>query len=138
MADMAPGFLTYVEFFERLGGDELAQCDIAYGYEWGKSGFAKDFAAAEYWYLKAARKGNAMAQGNLGNIYREDAVCKKALYWLEKSASQKLPVAMLSLADCLRCPRCPAMDIVRDAQLEFEGNKLKQQDFNPDPLRIRV
>ena len=79
-----------------------------------------------------------MAQGNLGNIYREDAVCKKALYWLEKSVSQKLPVAMLSLADCLRCPRCPAMDIVRAAQLELEGNKLKQQDFNPDPSRIRV
>ncbi len=127
-----------LQLFLALRGDELAQCDIAYDYEYGQNGFAKDLAAAEYWYLKAARKGNAMAQSNLGNIYRRDSVCKKALYWLEKSASQKLPVAMLGLADCLRCPRCPVMDFVRAAELELEGNKLKQQGFNPDPSRVRI
>ena len=127
-----------LQLFLALRGDELAQCDIAYGYECGKNGLAKDIAAAEYWYLKAARKGNAMAQCNLGNIYREDAVCPKAMYWLEKSAAQKLSGAMLSLADCLRCSRCPTMDLVRAAELELEGNKLKEQGYNPDPSRVRV
>ena len=127
-----------LQLYLALRGDELAQCDIAFHYENGKSYLAKDVDVAEYWYVKAARNGNAMAQNNLGNIYRNSSRCRDALHWLEKAAAQKLPVSMLSLADCLRCDRCPTRDLVRAAQLELEGNKLKQQGFNPNPTRIRV
>ena len=127
-----------LQLYLALRGDELAQCDIAFHYENGKSYLAKDVDVAEYWYVKAARNGNAMAQNNIGNIYRNSSRCRDALHWLEKAAAQKLPVSMLSLADCLRCDRCPTRDLVRAAQLELEGNKLKQQGFNPNPTRIRV
>ena len=127
-----------LELFLALRGDELAQCDIAFHYENGEGNFAADVDAAEYWYLKAARRGNAMAQSNLGNLYRDSCRCRDALRWLEKAAAQKLPVAMLSLADCLSCPRCLGMDLARAAELERDGNELKRRNYNPDPSRIRV
>ena len=65
-----------------LRGDELAQCDIAFHYENGESYLAKDVDVAEYWYVKAARNGNAMAQNNLGNIHRNSFRCRDALHWL--------------------------------------------------------
>lgn len=127
-----------LQTFLALRGDELSQCDVAYHYEEGMSVYKKDFSAAEYWYLKAARQGNAMAQGNLGNMYRSVSQCRDAVYWLEKSAAQKLPGSMLSLADCLRCPRCSKTDIRRAETLEREGKRLQSRNYNPDPSRIRL
>ena len=130
-----------LRLFLALRGDELAQCDLAYKWQEGKEPFAVDATAAEYWYLQAARKGNPMAQNNLANLYRLESPlhdCKKAVYWHEQAVSNKMPSAMLGLAECLCCPKWEHQDPERAAMLHKEALRLKALRFNPDPKRVRI
>ena len=130
-----------LRLFLALQGDELAQCDLAYKWQEGEEPFTIDLTAAEYWYLQAARKGNPMAQNNLANLYRENSPlhdCKKAVYWHEQAAANKMPSAMLGLAECLCCPKCEHQDPERAAALHKEALRLKALRFNSDPKRVRI
>jgi TPR repeat protein len=53
---------------------------------------SKDYEEAVSWYKKAAYQGNAMAQKNLGNLYRTGHGVpkdrKEAIKWCEKAADQ--------------------------------------------------
>ena len=75
-------------------------------------GVAQDYTKAVYWYTKSAEQGNAIAQVNLGNIYKNGTPIysktvvvnadgsktenvigiakdhKKAIYWYTKAAEQ--------------------------------------------------
>lgn len=130
-----------LRLFLALRGDDLAQCDLAYWWQEGESPFSIDLNAAEYWYLQAARKGNPMAQNNLANLYRLDTPlhdCKKAVFWHEQAASNKMPSAMLGLAECLCCPEWGSRDPERAAALREEAAQLILMKFNPDPKHIRI
>lgn len=82
---------------------------------------------AAYWYEKAAKVGDPVAQCNLANIY----CCrlwngKRAVYWREKAAAQKEPHAMRGLAYCLECGICceGGADPQRAATLRREADEI--------------
>ena len=71
-------------------------------YEYGK-GTRKNTALANEWYLKAANKGNATAQFNIGNnyLYGQNGLPKnrtQALNWLKKASDNGHAQAKLVLA----------------------------------------
>lgn len=61
----------------------------------------KDFDKSSYWYLLAAKRGNAEAQGEIGHNYKYGFGVKrnfiKAVYWLKKGADGDNPVAQWRL-----------------------------------------
>ena len=66
---------------------------------------------AIFWYEKAAKAGDALAQNNLAHIYcTEDDMelwdGRLGAFWYEKAAAQKLPEGMRGLARCLECGMC--------------------------------
>ena len=79
--DQSSKELTATELFEK-GQD----------YAWGYKGESINYKKAFYWYQKAAEKGDAPAQYNLGVLYLEGEGVpksdKKAVYWTQKSADQ--------------------------------------------------
>jgi TPR repeat protein len=81
-------------------GDVAAQLQAAEMYAAGE-GVAKDAAAAELWYLKAAEQGDAVAQYRIGQACATgDGIAKnpvEAVKWLTKSAAQGNTAAQLSL-----------------------------------------
>jgi TPR repeat protein len=58
----------------------------------------KDYKAAFYWLQKAADRGNAEAQFDIGSMYRDGDGVKQddaqALSWLQKAAAQDYPIAL--------------------------------------------
>lgn len=59
-----------------------------------------------YWYLRAARKGNAKAQNNLAGLYKrgESGLSKdpaKAAFWYSKAAAQSDGMALYNYGECL-------------------------------------
>lgn len=78
-----------------ISGNAADEFAIATCYEGGNGGVPGgkvDKAKAAEWYLKAARKGHAMAQNNLGLLYEKGEGVPRdidqALIWLERSAIQ--------------------------------------------------
>jgi TPR repeat protein len=69
-----------------------------YNYGWG---VPKDLAQAAVWYRKAAERGHAGAQSDLGVAYRYGEGVKKdvreAEHWFQKAIAQGNPVAAYSL-----------------------------------------
>ena len=65
--------------------------DFDKGYEYYKQ---KRYAQAFKWYQKAAEQGLAMAQNNLGYMYRDgrgtEQDLEKAFKWFQKAAEQGL------------------------------------------------
>lgn len=83
-----------------------------------------DYAAALFWYEKAADEAYALAQENLGNTYRLgelglEADPIRARFWLEKAASQSRPKAMRLLG-------IESIDLMAAAILT---DKFGQRDF---------
>jgi len=73
------------------GGDEWAQCNLAYLYETGR-GVEQNVAEAAQWYLKAAKQGDTEAQVSLGTYYEDGQGVKRnygsAVRWYRKAAEQ--------------------------------------------------
>jgi len=63
------------------------QYETALRYEEGSS-VAPDPAKAMQWYLRAAIRGHAAAQNNLGALYFVQGNHKKAIYWYRLSAKK--------------------------------------------------
>ena len=64
----------------------------------------KDYQRAVYWYNKAAERGNANAQYNLGYCYNNPVPyiehdLEKSVYWYTKAAEQGDPIAMNYLGE---------------------------------------
>ena len=65
-----------------------------------------DIETAIYWYEKAAKKGNAIGQTNLGACYwtkAENGMVKNyenAFYWYQKAADQGYAEAQCRLGSC--------------------------------------
>jgi TPR repeat protein len=79
--------------------DEVAaQFELANAYYTGK-GVTKDIDKAIKWYRKVAAKGHAVAQHNLGVIYRAQEDYLKAAKWYRKAAEQGDVRAQNNLAD---------------------------------------
>ena len=61
--------------------------------------FGKTFAV--FWYRKAARRGDAKAQYNLGLCYKHgEGVSRSkrwAHHWIKKAARKKLPAAIMAM-----------------------------------------
>jgi len=61
----------------------------------------EDYEIASKWYLKAAKQGFAMAQNNLGSMYRKGEGVpqdhERAIYWYRKAAEQNLALGQNSL-----------------------------------------
>lgn len=72
--------------------------DIKHGYDerWG-SDDAHDFDKSSYWYLRAAKKGNSEAQGEIGHNYKYgfgvEQNFDKAIYWTKQGADNGDAVA---------------------------------------------
>ena len=73
-------------------GDAKAQVQLGYNYEMGYDGAPKDMSKAIYWYRESANKGNATAQYNLGNLYRQGIGVTRndevAADWYRKAAAK--------------------------------------------------
>lgn len=87
-------------------GDTEAQISLGVCYYNGE-GVSKDYKKAEYWLGKAAEKGIALAQYNLGELYYEsdgDAdfgdYSKEAFRLFHRAAEQGNADAMFRLANC--------------------------------------
>ena len=70
-------------------------------YYYGKNGVKKNYEQAVGWYRKAAAQGNAVAQNDLGYMYRHGYGVKKdyeqAVVWYRKAAAQGDAVAQFNL-----------------------------------------
>ncbi|WP_139350296.1 SEL1-like repeat protein [Rhodanobacter sp. C03] len=67
---------------------------------------------AEYWYLISAEDGDAGGQRGYGSMILEDSSENKtrAIFWLEKSASQGDAIARNSLQHIMHCPNLVASE----------------------------
>lgn len=83
-------------------GDSEAQTELGKLYAAGTGGLKQDYAAAHSWWLKAANKGNAAAQNNIGALYENGHGVtqdfNEAAKWYKKAAEQGLAVAQNNLA----------------------------------------
>lgn len=89
---------------------------------------------AVYWYSKAAKAGDAIAQNNLANIYcsGEDTELwngQLGVFWYEKAAAQKLPAGMRGFARCLECGMCrkDGTDTARAKALLAEAKAIERE-----------
>lgn len=82
-----------------LGNRASYQClyDTEKGFNSSSESNYKDFEKSSYWYLQAAIKGNAEAQGELGHNYKYGIGVKqnfdKAIYWTKLGADNGYSVA---------------------------------------------
>lgn len=71
--------------------------EIGYANTWDTYPSKENAEKASYWYLQAAQKGNAEAQGELGHNYKYGIGVKqnftKAIYWIKKGADNGNAVA---------------------------------------------
>ena len=126
--------------WQAINGDVAQQRELAWCFDWSSEPqeernrrFDRPRLAI-YWYEKAAEAGDALAQCNLGCIYCSDEDVEiwnghRGVYWREKATAQKVPEAMLGLADCLDCGRCckGGVDLVRAKALREEAEKVKRE-----------
>jgi TPR repeat protein len=82
-------------------GAAFAQYTLGNHYYSGEEGYPQDYERAAYWYLKAAKGGNAKGQLAIGIVYRRgqgvSADMDAALYWMKKSAGNGHSLAMYNL-----------------------------------------
>jgi len=78
-------------------GDAEAMYELAMSYVRG-DGIEKDPDEAFDWLEKAANLGNAKAQHELADIYREEEDFTEAFQWEQKAAEQGFPEAQYNLA----------------------------------------
>jgi TPR repeat protein len=105
-------FLPMLIFSNVLAGDlatelaakagvAFAQYTLGNHYYSGDEGYPIDQEKAAYWYLKAAKGGNAKGQLAIGIAYRRGqgvpADMEAALYWMKKSAGSGHSLAMYNL-----------------------------------------
>ena len=92
-------FLCTVPICAQLSAIEMNKKGDTYYY--GKNGVAQNYAEAVKWYRKAADKGLAVAQFNLGICYTYDIGVDKnyaeAVKWYRKAANQGLAIAQFYL-----------------------------------------
>lgn len=62
-------------------------------------GVQQDDVQAVSWYQKAADRGYAEAQENLGEMYKRAKDDAQAVYWYQKAAQQGYPAAQYNLGD---------------------------------------
>lgn len=95
-------------------GNDVAQCDLGYCYEFGK-GVSPNYEEAAKWYQKAAEQGNASAQYNLAICYeRGNGVphnLEEAIKWYSKAAEQGIALAQNNLGLCYEQGRGVVKDL---------------------------
>ena len=87
-------------------GDLEAQANLAMFYFQGESvGGMNNYDKAFKWANIAAKKGNALAQAILGNLYKDGLGCKKnkdkATHWFTKSSEQNHTLGLAGLMSML-------------------------------------
>ena len=99
-----PGFRLNQCRISAESGYAPAQNALAVCYKYGRGGVSKDYAAAVYWYQKAAEQGHAAAQRSLGYCYENghgvEQSWEKAIYWYEQGAIGGDADAQQNLANC--------------------------------------
>jgi TPR repeat protein len=70
----------------------------------------KDRAQALKWYTKAAERGYAIAQFNLGSIYRETNEHEKAMEWFLRAAKQGHPGSIKNVVELYLHGHCMKVD----------------------------
>src|ERR1700686_677579 len=65
-------------------GDRGAQSNVGYFYDNG-IGVRRDSSAALYWYMRAYRRGDAIAATNIGTIWRDKNMPQRALSWFARA-----------------------------------------------------
>lgn len=97
-----------------------AQCDIASKYLNGK-GVERNYEKARQLYTKAAERGSARAQNELGIIYGEgkgvEQNCNESVKWLNKAAKQNYSKAKYNLALKYYSGTCVDKDINKAIKL---------------------
>lgn len=122
-----------------INGNVAQQREIAWCFDWvgskSKQGYDTRYDRphlAVYWYERAAKAGDALAQNNLANIYCSEGGelwdGRRGIYWYEKAAAQKLLPAMRGLARCLECGKCrkEGADTIRAKALQDEIAEVEQ------------
>jgi TPR repeat protein len=94
----APGFTTELAAKAGLSSAQYSLGNYYYG---GEDGYPQDYEQAAYWYLKAAKGGNAKGQLAIGIAYRRGQGVPpdmdEALHWMKKSAGNGHSLAMYNL-----------------------------------------
>ncbi len=87
-------------------GSAHHQCELGWYYHKGRYGVPRNAKAALKWYTKAAEQGYAIAQSNLGEMYRHgDGIPQDnaaAFHWFTKAAEQGGIIACLGLGNMYR------------------------------------
>ncbi|PZO89197.1 MAG: hypothetical protein DI623_11085 [Sphingomonas sanxanigenens] len=83
-----------------VAGDPDAQFNLAQAYKLGR-GAPQDLNIAEDWYRKAAQKGHAQAEDNLGLILFQNNKRQEAMPWIRKSADRGEPRAQYVLGTAM-------------------------------------
>lgn len=85
-------------------GNADAQCHLGFGYFEGKHGLEKNVAESSRWFMEAAKRGNDVAQFQMGLRYETGAGVKKnakeAANWYMRAASKNNVVALYKLGCC--------------------------------------
>ena len=85
-------------------GNAEAQCHLGFWYSEGKHGLEKNVAESSRWFMEAAKRGNDVAQFQMGLRYETGAGVKKnakeAAKWYMRAASKNNVVALYRLGCC--------------------------------------
>lgn len=85
-------------------GNADAQCHLGFWYSEGKHGLEKNVAESSRWFMEAAKRGNDVAQFQMGLRYETGAGVKKnakeAAKWYMRAASKNNVVALYRLGCC--------------------------------------
>lgn len=85
-------------------GNADAQCHLGFWYSEGKHGLEKNVAESSRWFMEAAKRGNDVAQFQMGLRYEAGAGVKKnakeAAKWYMRAASKNNVVALYRLGCC--------------------------------------
>ena len=122
--------------YKALAGDPVGARETAHLFDWeqdekGREKFAMldSPELAVFWFERAAKKGDAIAQNNLANLLcssgRPIWNGRQAVYWREKASAQGEYHAMEGLADCLECGHCCRFDPARAKLLRAESRRLR-------------
>lgn len=85
-------------------GNADAQCHLGFWYSEGKNGLEKNVAESNRWFMEAAKRGNDVAQFQMGLRYETGSGVKKnakeAAKWYMRAASKNNVVALYRLGCC--------------------------------------
>ena len=79
--------------------DAASQFNVGWGYDFGK-GTNKNAGQALSWYMKAANKGNEVAQFYVAFDYEKKRNYKQAIAWYQKAAAKNHEGAFYKLGEC--------------------------------------